>query len=261
MNSKKLSFIAIPFITLFLLVTYLHQPKSQLLESSQPNSKLKKHEETTSIADRFKKIFGGEPFEEKCLSNPKPIFTHHITDTSKIINIVIPPNVIAGDLKTHSYIETDHARVPIYAPVDMTLDTGSYYVSGPYRLDFKVSCEVTVRFMHITEPIEAIRAVFPDEPGSDSRDQPIKNKINFKKGDLIGYTTGTNLAGNWDFGVYNASTKNKYAENEKFNFSTIYTTATCPFDYFSEELKIEYTKKYNQRLNSGAKPDGESFCK
>lgn len=198
-----------------------------------------------------------------CESNINPVFSHHLTDVSKINNIVIPPNIIAGDLKTHSYMETDHARVPIYAPTAMTLMAGSYYVSGPYRLDFRVSCEVTVRFAHITEPIEAIRSVFPSTPApmGDSRDQSIKNKISFNAGDLIGYTTGTDTAGNWDFGVYNSSVRNKYADDARFDFSRIYTTAVCPYDYFSAELKSSYRKKYNARINSGAKPDGESFCK
>lgn len=202
-------------------------------------------------------------FGDQCKSNPSPTFTHNITDVSKIVNIVIPPNFVAGDLKTHSYIETDHAKVPVYAPADMTLTGGSYYISGPYRLDFQVSCEVTMRFAHITEPIQEIKNILPSTPApaNNSRDQAIKNQISFKAGDLIGYTTGTDRAGNWDFGVYNANTKNKYADDEKLNFSRINTTAVCPFDYFSAELKISYKAKYNARINTGAKADGESFCK
>ncbi len=257
---KRFAYIAIPLIlTLLLLGSYLHKPKSS--ETLTPNIKSPKQEEKT-IGDHFKELFG-KPFEETCKSNPDPVFTYHITDTTKINSIVIPPNFIGGDLKTHSYIETDFARVPIYAPIDMTLDRGSFYTHGPYRLDFEVSCEVMLRFMHITEPIESIRNVFPDEPApaGDSKDQPLKNEIDFKAGDLIGYTTGTYLAGNWDFGVYNSTKENKYAKDEKFKWSTIYTTATCPYDYFSPELKAEYEKNYNQRINNGAKPDGESFCK
>ncbi|OGH93592.1 MAG: hypothetical protein A2538_05195 [Candidatus Magasanikbacteria bacterium RIFOXYD2_FULL_41_14] len=198
-----------------------------------------------------------------CLPNTNPIFTHHITDIAKINNIVIPPNFVGTDLKTHSYIETDHARVPIYAPVDMILTGGAYYKSGPYRLDFQISCEITLRLAHITEPIIKITDVFPSTPAlaSDSRDQPTKNQIKFKAGDLIGYTTGTNVAGNWDFGVYNSATKNKYTDNTNFNSSWVYTTAVCPYDYFTSELKSAYTNKYNIRSNDGAKPDGESFCK
>ncbi|OGH87786.1 MAG: hypothetical protein A3J93_05115 [Candidatus Magasanikbacteria bacterium RIFOXYC2_FULL_42_28] len=211
---------------------------------------------TNPITQIIKKITGNS-----CANNPNPIFTHHLTDTSKIINIVIPPNFVGTELKTHSYIETDHTKVPLYAPTDMTLVTGAYYVQGPYRLDFQVSCEVTLRLMHITDPIQTIKDVFLSEPASDSRDQQIKNKVDFKAGDLIGYTTGTNVAGNWDFGLYNSATKNKYADDSKLNWSTIHTTAVCPYDYFAPELKTVYTSRYNLRVNDGAKPDGESFCK
>lgn len=201
-------------------------------------------------------------FINDCKSDPHPVFSHHVTDTSKIINIVIPPNIVNGELKTHSYIETDHARVPLYAPADMTLESGAYYVTGPYRLDFRVSCEVTIRFAHITEPVEIIRSVFPSTPAEEnnSRDQEITSHPSFKAGDLIGYTTGTSAAGNWDFGVYNSTVQNKYASDTKYNFSSINTTAVCPYDYFPSDLKAIYVAKFNTRSNGGATPDGASFC-
>jgi hypothetical protein len=203
--------------------------------------------------------------EKNCVSNPSPVFTNHITDMSKVNYIVPPPTMGAGpSLKTHSYIGTEGARVPVYAPVDMTLSGGAYYEGGPYGLDFRVSCEVGVRFAHISEPIGEIRAVFPETPApkNDSRAQEIKREIAFRAGDLIGYTIGTNPgAGNWDFGVYNSVTKNRYAEDPSWSNSTVYTTAVCPFDYFAPDLKAAYAAKFQPTALRGNPPHGEPFCK
>lgn len=199
-----------------------------------------------------------------CKSNPSPVFTSHITDISKINYVVPPPTIGAGpSLKTHGYIGTDHARVPVYAPVDMILNTGAHFEGGPYWLGFEVSCEVTLRFGHMTEPIQAVRDIFPatPAPANDSRDQQIKNKIYFKAGDLIGYTTGTSAAGNWDMGIYNSTTNNKYKGDPTWGNSWVYTTAICPFDYFEPSLKLVYTSKFSSQAMAGNLRDGESFCK
>ena len=196
--------------------------------------------------------------ESNCISNTKPIFTHHITEIEKVSNIVTPPNIISGNLKTHSYVETDKQRVPVYAPVDMVLITGAHYTEGPYWFEFQVTCEIKLRFAHITEPLQKIRDVFPLTPSNDSRTQQITQQISFKAGDIIGYTTGTSQAGNWDFGVYDSTTKNKYFSSANWGTSTVYTTAVCPYDYFSPELKQKYVSLYNIRTNP--KQDGESFC-
>ncbi len=161
-------------------------------------------------------------------------------------------------------VETHGVRVPVYAPVDMTLSGGAYYEGGPYSLDFRVSCEVKLRFGHISEPIAEIRAALPQTPApkNDSRDQKIAREIRFKAGDIIGYTIGTNPgAGNWDFGVYNSTRPNKYASDPKYRGSDIWSTAVCPFEYFTEDLKAVYRSKLDfSGYGQGLVPDGESFC-
>ena len=122
----------------------------------------------------------------------------------------------------------------------MTLITGAHTVDGPYGFIFRVSCEVQLRFGHITEPIQEIKDVFPSTPAQDSRDQKIDHEIFFKAGEVIAYTTGTEMAGNWDFGVYNSVTSNRYASDPQWNISATYTTAVCPFDYFHANLKSVY---------------------
>jgi len=199
----------------------------------------------------------------KCVSNPSPTFTNHITDMSKVDYLVPPPTIESGiNLKPHGYIGTNGVNVPLYAPVAMTLKDGAYYVNGPYLLDFEVSCEVTVRFGHMTNPVESIKKLFPNEPETDSRTHEL-SPVSFAAGELIGYTTGTagaNAAGNWDFGVYNSSITNRYANDPKWNNHLTNTTAVCPFDYFTPDLKMAYISKFDYKSMAGNPPEGVSFC-
>ena len=198
--------------------------------------------------------------EANCASNATPLFTNDITDMSKVNYIGPPPTMGAGpSLKTHSYIGTDHARVPVYAPAAMALESGSHYIGGPYMMEFRVSCEVKVRFGHITEPVEVIRKLLPSEPKQDSRTEEL-TPITFAAGELVGYTTGTDMAGNWDFGVYNSTVQNRYADDPDWGNSTTYTSAICPFDYFPAGMRSAYVAKFNSAALGGNPPHGEPFC-
>ncbi|TSC77638.1 MAG: hypothetical protein G01um101424_261 [Parcubacteria group bacterium Gr01-1014_24] len=198
--------------------------------------------------------------ERNCESNLSPVFTNDITDISRVNYIGPPPTMGAGpSLKTHSYIGTDHARVPVYAPAAMTLESGAHYIGGPYVFEFQMSCEVKVRFGHITEPVDAIKQLLPSEPKEGSQTQEL-TPVKFAAGDLVAYTTGTNQAGNWDFGVYNSTVRNRYADDPDWSNSTTYTTAVCPFDYFSVSLKPAYFSKFNSAILGGNPPHGTSFC-
>lgn len=202
-----------------------------------------------------------EPLRPTCESNVSPVFTNDITDMSRVNYIGPPPTMGAGpSLKTHSYIGTDHARVPVYAPAAMTLESGSHYVGGPYMMEFRVSCEVNVRFGHITEPVEAIKNLLPSEPKQDSRTEVLP-PLTFAAGELVGYTTGTSAAGNWDYGVYNSAVRNRYGDDPNWSNSTTYTTAVCPFDYFSDNLRAAYVAKFNSAILGGNPSHGEPFCK
>ena len=200
--------------------------------------------------------------QSSCKSNASPVFTNHITDVSKINYVAPPPTMGAGpSLKTHSYVGT--SAPAIYAPADLRLVSGAYYEGGPYTLEFEVSCEVKIRFNHITEPIPSIKSAFPSEPAgfNDSRSQELSTHPTFQAGDLLAHTTGTSQAGNWDFGVYNSTVKNKYYGDPTWGNSWVNTTAVCPFDYFPADLKVAYVNKFDSKILGGNPPDGESFCK
>lgn len=203
-----------------------------------------------------------EPAEDltKCKSNASPVFTNQLIDPSLVINIIPPPNLAqpSGHLKTHSYIDTPSSGVPLYAPIDMVLIKGDYYRGGPYYLDFRVSCEVMLRVAHVTDPIEKIKEAFGSDPDAAAEIE-IPTPIAFKAGELFAYSGGPPhvLNNGLDFGVYNSTKPNRYTGSQS---SSIYTTAVCPYDYFTATLKAAYKEKFNLSDPVGMSPDGESFC-
>lgn len=235
-----------------------------VFHASQFKAKMAGDDLLTKKYDFFdKKIF--LPSENRqitadCENNTSPVFTNDITDISKVSYVVPPPTMGSGpSLKTHSYIGTNGQRVPVLAPTDIVLKAGSHSVGGPYGLEFQVSCEVNIRFGHITEPLDSIKNLLPKEPQLTSQTQEV-SPIYFKAGDLIGYTTGTTAAGNWDFGAYDSSKNNRYISDPDWNWSDTYTKAVCPFDYFSPNLKLQYYSRFNSQTLGGNPPHGDSFC-
>lgn len=201
----------------------------------------------------------------ECVSNLRPTFANHLIDPTLVTNILPPPNRPKTDLtvlKTHSYINTPSMSAPIYAPTDMELIKGAYYIGGPYSLDFKVSCEVMLRLGHITNPVQKIKVAFPSEPQNGSTDNQVNPTIVFKAGELIGYSGGPpyTLAIGFDFGVYNSATPNRFATEPDKYTSSIYTTAVCPFDYFTSDIKKEYKAKFYLQTHEGMQYDLPHFC-
>jgi len=177
-----------------------------------------------------------------CQQNPNPVFTADITDLSKVKHIVPPVTVQQSGVKTHSYLFTD-TRVPVYAPADAIFIEGAFYEEegvGQYWLMFQTSCEVFFMFDHIKEPIDSIKANFPETPAKDSRTKRVSNPVKFKAGELIGYTTGTSH-GVWDFGVYNTTKQNPFSDLEPdYKDSLRIANAVCPYEYFFSDKKKIY---------------------
>ncbi len=185
------------------------------------------------------------PEEPTCLSNPSPIFTSHITDMSRIVQITPPGTIFAdGTVKSHSYLwNKDSNQVPLYAPADMTLASGAHYIEGgisQYLLYFQVSCEVGVKFDHVFFPIDAIRNVFPQDPKSDTRTNPPSEAVSFSAGDVIGYTPGNPASHNWDFGVYNTTIYPNPVTEGVANLEEVDKRADCAYDYFTPTLRQVY---------------------
>lgn len=195
-----------------------------------------------------------------CSSNTSPTFTHHVTDLTKVSKVVSPPTKAGTDLKPHGYLDTQLNSVPVYVPMAATLDSGAYYQEGnpggEYLLIFKASCEVTFRFDHITSPVQSIRDAFPTLQ-SDTRTSQPSTTVTFTAGEQIATTTGT-VYGIWDFGVYNSSTSNRYANDPDWNWSSNATTAVCPWGYYSVSMYAQVQTLFGSL--GGNPADGEPFC-
>ena len=192
------------------------------------------------------------------------LFTAVITDLSKV-NLIQPPGSIVanGILKTHSFIQLIE-RAPVYAPTDAQLYAGAYYVEEnkpQYVLFFEVTSDVFFIFDHIEEPVAKIVAAFPATPKSDTRTDYINPTIQFAAGELVGYTTGTNLGRTWDFGVYNRAKPNHLNQSMPEGIqppSERDLIADCPYDYFTSALKAQYRSFFASLTND---PYSTDFCK
>lgn len=205
---------------------------------------------------------------EGCVSNPNPVFSAHITDLSKI-KFINPPGNIDQDERepkklgtvTHAFLVAT-SKVPVYAPTDSVLAHGAYYVEedmNQYALLFEVSCDVYYIFDHILEAEDKIREVFPETPENDIFYKPTLKQVEFKAGELIGYTTGTRNARTWDIGVHNRSKTNYLSGETQFKVTTRDLFADCPFDYFPPEMRAEYYSLFGS--TNEIDPYPTTFCK
>ena len=176
-----------------------------------------------------------------------PTLVADITDVSKIQKITAPGSASSEGPKGHSFIWTNGLMVPVYAPTEVVLDSGSYGkdnadAPAQYILWFIVKgyCNFQVKFDHIDEPVEAIRRNFPSTPKvADSRGTQVSNKVEFKAGDLIGYTKGNIPSGNWDFGMYNFSKDGPLAQ---YGSQGSHRNAICWPDFYSSDKRESYRR-------------------
>lgn len=181
-----------------------------------------------------------------CISNPKVNFTHDFTEVDKI-NSVEPTIITPGNSRHRAWLNIVSGKVPVYAPVDSELVNGVYKNARgalDYDLHFQVSCEIWYLINHVTEPVDKIKNAFPKTPQTDTRTNPsFKEPIKVKAGELLGYTTGTPVAHNFDFGVFDLNHFNdglptdggsKYGKEANF---------ICPFDVLPENIKKNYYSK------------------
>lgn len=190
-----------------------------------------------------------------CKSNPYPKFVD-LTDVNRIMSVWPPTfknneNMIQD--RAFLNIQGPDYRVPVYAPADSDLIQGVYKSAKgalDYDLKFQVSCEYWYFINHITEPVDKIRNALPNTPVNNTRDTTnINPPMHFKAGELLGYTTGTPLAHNWDFAVFDLNHHNNLnlsSEQDQREENFI-----CPFDVLDNGLKRDYYSRfYPQRSNN-----------
>ncbi len=195
----------------------------------------------------------GEP--EKCESNSNPVFTHTFTDLTNIDHITPIGNVNAGSL-SRSYIAVKTYPngtgifVPLYSPTEATLFSITYAYRGDpskgaraeYRLDFRVSCEVTFAFDHIAEISEKLKQFAPTQPAYTTRsDREISVPIS--EGEYLGSTNGGITGKAWDFLLFNYEKEVPHINPSRWT-SDHNKYADCPYDYFTKELRMQYYHKF-----------------
>lgn len=201
-----------------------------------------------------------------CKYNEEYIQAPHKTSTGEFTASLTDPNDISvvtpglGDARfTYLQISPKGLSVPVYAPADGTLITISYKhrtdltaaeAIPDYDLSFMVSCDTVYRINHITDPIQAIAALRPQDqplvtggpnnvPLTAAQIKPKNYNYIVKAGQLIGTTTGTAGASNWDFGLF---------INQK---------ATCPYTHFIEPIQSQWMAK----LGDNTHPIPNTACK
>lgn len=221
-------------------------------------------------------IFPTLPTEEKyttnervkCTKNPNPIFTKPFTDLSKINHITPIGNIKAGS-QSRSYIfvkREGDSRVlaPLYAPTNATLFGLVYAYRGDkskgaraeYRLDFRVSCEVTFSFDHISQISDRLKQFAPAVPAEDTR-RNIEISVPIAEGELLGYTDGGMFGGAWDFFLFNYQ-KEVFHINPSRWTSDHNKYADCPYDYFTEDLRKQY---YSMFASAGGEKSQNPTCR
>lgn len=199
-----------------------------------------------------------------CTSNPSPKFTHDFTEVDKILKVT-PPSLIASKLQDRAFLWIDQSKttkVPIYTPVDADLFNGVYKISQTvetidYDLHFQVSCEVWFFINHVSDPVDKIKKFFPKTPAADTTSEnytKFSPPLHFQAGEIIGYTTGTARAHNFDFAVFDLNHTNTLI-GEGGSSDSRFKNFVCPFDVLPENIKSDYYKKLDHSLIS------ESNCK
>ncbi|MFA5926598.1 MAG: hypothetical protein WCT32_02085 [Patescibacteria group bacterium] len=190
------------------------------------------------------------PSDKSCESNPKPVFTSGFTDLENIKQVNPIGGIMVGS-PGRSYVQVkgegaSRIKTPLYAPIDTTIqslvyarrDPNNPAAPGEYRLEFRISCEVTFNFDHIDDVVDKIKAYAPAEPSSRSNDLKYVS-IPVKAGELVGYTDGTPQAGSFDLFLLNSAKTVPHINPVRWKWDQV-VTADCPYDYFSDELKAKY---------------------
>lgn len=181
-----------------------------------------------------------EEFQALCEtgSNPNITFTVSFTDLDDIQHVEPLGELQAfHNFSAHTYvfIKPEVAEVPVYVPVDMDLvnvtDNGT-----DFGLMFRASCEVVLRFGHITKPVASIRDLAVNE-GISMFEGRAPALLRVSAGDLIGTTSGTAQARSFDFGVYHSERPLNFLNNDRFHPVETFKYASCPYDYYTGDLR------------------------
>lgn len=157
--------------------------------------------------------------------------------------------VIAVRSYIHPKSEFLGQELPIYAPVDMTLNSANYYkVSSAsatyqpeYSLYFDAGCGISVKFFHIKGVIGKVAGVVPAEPMPSSAGQPVTSTP-VKAGEQIGwYKLGENSVA-FDFWVDNEAHTNDFIVPSHYATSNA-LHSVCPYNLYTPAKRTVWLSK------------------
>jgi len=156
----------------------------------------------------------------------------------------------------------------IYAPTDMSLESYAYYKMSEeegveWSLSFRISDDVTMQLWHIDTPVQRIREAAVSEPKQDSRTESPKHTVEFRAGEKIAETVGTNKANNWNILVNDQTHENKFVNQARYEANYLgqrLITARCPFDFYPKEEAEKYLSLVGYNSQDGAKTGMINTC-
>lgn len=139
--------------------------------------------------------------------------------------------------------------IEVYAPTDMQLVAYAYTLMEPepqadWSLYFTINDNLSLILHHIKNASPKITDIVGNNSKkNDSRTTDIRwpQEIKFKAGEVIGTTTGTSLAKNWNIYLYDRSAKNQFINQKRYESNQIgerLISAACIFDYY-EDPKVK----------------------
>ena len=201
---------------------------------------------------------GGSATNTSC---PSPVkFTKNFIDPTQVqaVTPIGGQTAFGGSIAIRSYVMPPTSlygqRLPVYAPVDMTLNQASYYLplgapagyQAEYSLYFDAGCSVQVQFFHIKGVVGNIARAVPATPSPSSAGQSVvPTKV--LAGDQIGWfqgEAGRSVA--FDFRVEDELNKNSFINQSRFESSPNgrgELHAKCPYDYYVEPLRSQWLAK------------------
>lgn len=160
--------------------------------------------------------------------------------------------------------------IEVYAPTDMELVAYSFTLMEPeptpdWSLHFKINDNLELVLHHIKNANQKIVDVTGNTPKkNDSRTTEIRwpQKIKFKAGEVIGTTTGTSLANNWNIYLYDKKVKHQFVNQKRYESNHIgqrLMNAACVFDYYENpEIKESFYNLLGTTKAGEAKECGTS---
>jgi invasion protein IalB len=189
----------------------------------------------------------------------RPVFTKDFIDPDQV-QVVVPigqQTAFGGVLSVRSYVHSkpslDGQKLPLYAPVDMTLIQAAYYKIGDdpaykpeYSLFFDAGCGIQVQLYHVKGVVGAVAKVTPKEPVPSSAGQPV-TATPVKAGEQIGWfegEAGKSVA--FDFRVEDLRHTNSFINQSRFTSSPGASgelRAVCPYDFYAGAQRERWLAK------------------